>query len=345
MAATPAPGANRPGPAIDSEQPEGQDARKNTMNQKTLMKKPRIGLALGSGSARGWAHVGVLHALSELGLEPDVIAGASVGSLVGAARASDQMDTLEAWIRSLTKRDVWSLLDATFRHGGMIRGNKLMHAIGQQIDDMPIETLDLPFGAVAADLNSGQEVWLREGSMLDAVRASSGLPGLFSPMWHQDRWLIDGGVVNPVPVSLCRALGADYVIAVNLNSHYGSPGLLPPPPPSRQEEDQAREPENQASWTSLERWSSLVDGLIDSVRLEGGSTPGMFDVITGSVNIMQDRITRSRMVGDPPNLMLSPNLSHLQMMDFHRASEAIEQGRKSVLRAREEIEEILSWRG
>jgi NTE family protein len=178
--------------------------------------RPRLGLALGSGSARGWSHIGIVDALAERGLRPDVIAGASVGALVGAACAAGRLGELERWVCTLTQRDVWRLVDTTFRGGGVMSGNRLMSTIAEQIGDAPIESLAMSFGAVAADLYTGEEIWLREGSFMAAVRASSGLPGLLAPTWHQQRWLIDGGVVNPVPVSLCRALGADVVIAVDL---------------------------------------------------------------------------------------------------------------------------------
>ncbi len=180
--------------------------------------RPRkIGLALGSGSARGWAHIGVIRLLQEHGITPTIVSGASTGSLVGAALASGQVDELEKWVRSLTKIEVWRLLDATFSGGGLMTGNRLMRAVREQLVDQPIETLGREYGAVAADLHTGREIWIRKGSMIDAVRASSGLPGLFAPVQHEGRWLIEGGVVNPVPVSLCRALGADFIIAVNLN--------------------------------------------------------------------------------------------------------------------------------
>jgi NTE family protein len=310
------------------------------------MKKPTIGIALGSGSARGWAHIGIIRALEEKGIHPQVVAGASVGSMVGAAYASKQLDTLEKWVRKLTKKDVWGLLDTTFRGGGVMRGNKLMRAIGEQIEDLDIEDLPIAFAAVAADLHSGQEIWLREGPMLSAVRASSGLPGLFTPMWYQEKWMIDGGVVNPVPVSLCRAMGADYVIAVNLNGHYSTHAQLMQRfvEIRKAEEDEEREEENDsnASWTSLERWSGMMDGLVDALKSPPSKhkEPGLFDVIANSVNIMQDRITRSRMVGDPPNMELSPDLGHFQLMDFHRADEAMEVGRKTVARASDELDEI-----
>jgi NTE family protein len=293
---------------------------------------PRIGLALGSGSARGWAHLGVLSALEERGIRPRVVTGASVGALVAAAYASGQSRELEDWVRTLTRVDVWRLLDTTFRGGGVMRGNRLMHAIGEQIEDRRIEDLPIGFGAVAADLDTGEEIWLRSGSMLAAVRASSGMPGLFTPMWHQERWMIDGGVVNPVPVTLCRALGADFVIAVNLNVPVsnrwaalkrsgGRPAARPP--------QQAEEPA-EAGWAFMDKWAELMDGLVETLRPTGNAGPGLFEVIAGSVHIMQDHIARSRMAGDPPNLSITPDLGDFQLMDFHRAAEAIESGRQAV---------------
>jgi len=286
----------------------------------------RIGLALGSGSARGWAHLGVLKALAEHGIRPAVTSGASVGALVAAAYASNQVESLEEWVRTLTRVDVWRLLDTTFRGGGVMRGNRLMNAIGEQIEDRRIEQLPVAFGAVAADLNTGEEIWLRSGSMLAAVRASSGMPGLFTPIWHQSRWMIDGGVVNPVPVTLCRALGADYVIAVNLNvpvtqrwaGRRAPPEEVPPPEPEQKA--------GEASWASVDKWSELMGGLVESLRPSTSAGPGLFEVMAGSIHIMQEQIARSRMAGDPPNLTIAPDLGHFQLMDFHRADEAIELG-------------------
>jgi NTE family protein len=300
---------------------------------------PRVGVAFGSGSARGWAHLGVLHALEERGIRPVAATGASVGALVAAAYASGQWRDLEAWVRTLTRVDVWRLLDTTFRGGGVMRGNRLMQAIREQIHDRRIEELPVAFAAVAADLNTGEEIWLRSGSMLKAVRASSGMPGLFTPFWHQDRWMIDGGVVNPVPVSLCRALGADYVIAVNLNvpvrerwmtRKRGEPVAKSAAAGAVKEDEPA-----EASWASLDRWSELLGGLVESFKSDATGDPGLFEVMAGSIHIMQDHIARSRMAGDPPNLMISPPLGHLQLMDFHRAAETIEIGYESAMRALE----------
>ena len=320
------------------------------------MGSTKIGIALGSGSARGWSHIGVLKALVEQGIEPDVVAGASVGALVGAAYASGQLPTLEDWVRGLTKMDVVRLVDTSLLAGGVMRGNRLMRVIAEQISDRPIEALPIPFAAVATDLSNGQEVWLRDGSMLAAVRASSGLPGLFSPVLHQERYLIDGGVVNPVPVSICRALGADYVIAVNLNSHYSSRSGLQrrgtssrDTPKEIDEESDTSElmktDEHSGSEASLsdvllEKWSGLIDGLFDTTKSDKPREPGLFEVMATSINFMQDRITRSRMVGDPPALTIRPALGQFQMMDFHRGDEAIDIGYTAVQKVAEEIEEM-----
>jgi len=325
---------------------DGEPARLESAGDRMTARHgtPRVGLALGSGSARGWAHLGVLQALEERGIRPAIVTGASVGALVAAAYASGQRLELERWVRTLTRVDVWRLLDTTFRGGGVMRGNRLMQAIGEQIQDRRIEELPIGFAAVAADLNSGEEIWLRQGSMLAAVRASSGMPGLFTPMWHQDRWMIDGGVVNPVPVTLCRALGAERVIAVNLNVPVSDRWALkrrrsvttavPQAPRAPRTEEGAEE----AGWAFMDKWSELMSGLVDSLRPERSDEPGLFEVMAASIHIMQDHIARDRMDDDPPDLSLNPNLSEFQLMDFHRAAEAIEVGRRTVEGAAAEIE-------
>jgi len=291
------------------------------------MTAPRLGLALGSGSARGWSHIGVIHALVERGLKPDVVAGASIGALVGAAYAGGTLEALEAWGCALTQREVWRLVDTTFRGGGVMTGNRLMEAIATHVGDPPIEQLPIAFGAVATDLYTGEEIWIREGPVMSAVRASSGLPGLFTPTWYQDRWLVDGGVVNPLPVSMCRALGADVVIAVDLSRSVTRIAMRAQ---QSAKPDVAPEPEATDEGAAiLTRWSGLVDGLVESFRSKR-SEPGLFESMTSAVNIMQDRITRSRLAIDPADLVLRPDLADFQLMDFHRAREAIAVGRACV---------------
>jgi len=255
---------------------------------------------------------------------------------VAAAHASYQLDALEIWARSLTKVDVWRLLDASFTGGGFMRGNRLMRTVGEHLQDRTIENLTRSFGAVAVDLDSRQEAWIQAGSMLEAVRASSGLPGLFTPTRHNGRWLIDGGVLNPVPVSMCRALGADYVIAVSLNR-----------PVERRDADQpsseaADSPQNSSGseeGTELfARWSGLLENFVSSIRSDRQpSEPGMIEVMYTTINIMQDQISRSRMIGDPPDLVVTPQLRHFHLMDFHRAAEAIEAGRVAVAEVAAEL--------
>ncbi len=289
----------------------------------------KYGLALGSGSARGWSHIGVLRALEERGIRPSVVSGSSTGSLVAAAYASGQLDELENWARTLTKMDVWRLLDATFIGGGVMRGNRLMRAVGEQLQDRPIESLERRFGAVAVDLNSGQEVWIQRGSMLGAVRASSGLPGLFTPARHEGRWVIDGGVVNPVPVSLCRAMGADFVIAVNVNKPVTgrSRSQSEPDKDVAKGDDPALLERNEL----FARWLGLLDDFVRSIRSEEEvSEPGMMEVMYGTISIMQDQIMRSRLIGDPPDVIVRPAVTDFHMMDFHRAAEAIDIGHAAV---------------
>jgi NTE family protein len=309
------------------------------------MSRPRLGLALGSGSARGWSHIGILGALAERGLRPDVITGASVGALVGAACAAGRLADLERWVCTLTQRDVWRLVDTTFRGGGVMSGNRLMSTIAEQIGDGPIENLPIVFGAVATDLYTGEEIWLREGPFMAAVRASSGLPGLLSPTWHQQRWLIDGGVVNPVPVSLCRALGADIVIAVDLRRSVTKMAMRAPEGTVDSKDRKMATASEAATEASAEgiailgKWAGLVDGLVESFRSRR-SDPGLFEVMSGAVNIMQERITRSRLAIDPADVVLRPDLADFQLMDFHRAREAIDIGRRHVEEVAPQLESI-----
>jgi NTE family protein len=303
------------------------------------MPTPRLGLALSCGSARGWSHIGVLEALAARGLRPDVVVGASVGALVAGACAAGTLGPLGEWVCTLTQRDVWRLVDTTFRGGGVMTGNRLMSAVAQCVTDPPIESLPVAFGAVATDLQTGEEVWLREGSLIGAVRASSGLPGLFAPSWYQQRWLIDGGVVNPLPVSLCRALGADLVIAVDLSRPVSRAGLRAQRQPAP--EDSRLSVEGAAV---LQKWHGLVDGLVESFRTRRNE-PGLFETMASSVNIMQDRITRTRLAIEPADLVLHPDLAEFQLMDFHRAREAIDVGHATVERARSALDEVAARLG
>lgn len=273
----------------------------------------KLGIALGSGSARGWAHIGVLRALAEIGVKPDIVCGTSIGAFVGAAYADGDLERLEGWVRTLNWQEVVSFFDVGTR-GGLIKGDKLMGFFARHFVDRDVEQLPVPFACVATDLTSGREVWLREGSVVNAVRASIALPGLFSPLARDDRLLVDGGLVNPVPVSLARALGADLVIAVDLGSDVVGRRFKPAE-------------EAPANWR--QRFAQFF-GAPGAAHVAGGEGPSLLDVVAGSINIMQVRIARSRLAGEPADVLLSPRLAHVGLFDYHRGAEAIEEGREAV---------------
>jgi len=283
-------------------------------------RKPRIGLALGSGSARGWAHVGVIRALERAGIRPDLVCGTSIGALVGAAYVAGELESFEQWLLGLGVKNVLALLDVRMS-GGMIKGERLMEFFRRNFIDRPIEELPLPFGAVATDLDSGAEVWLRQGSTTAAVRASIALPALFAPALHEGRMLVDGALVNPVPVSLARAMGADLVIAVDLSSDVLGRRL--------REELETGEPA-----AGVGEWRRKVQERLGKLRHardeDETRLPSILEVVATSLSIMQVRVTRSRMAGDPPDAIVAPRLAHLGLLDFHRAKEAIEAGERAV---------------
>ncbi len=301
-----------------------------------------IGLALGSGAARGWAHIGVLRELLKAGIEPDVVCGTSIGALVGAAYVNNSLDALENWVRRLTRRDVIHYMNfELFGRGGLATMERLLAFLRQLLGDAQIEQLPKPYAAVATDLKSGREVCIEQGSLLDAVRASAALPGLFTPVRYDETWLVDGGLVNPVPVSVCRALGVELVIAVDLNT-----GLV-----GRRIAGKERETDSEETLlvTALGGLAGQItaslkrgtDSLVGQLRRTHPEMPHLFEVMAGSLNIMQDRITRSRMAGDPPDVLLLPRLRQLALLEFDRAAEAIEEGKQSVKRMLPALEPLL----
>lgn len=297
-----------------------------------------LGIALGSGSARGWAHVGVLRGLREFGLEPRVLAGTSVGAIVGAVCALNRLAVFERWLRRLDRRRVLALMDVSMFQGGFMDGERLVARFREVFGDPGFEDLERTLGVVATELYTGQERWLREGSVAEALRASIALPGLFTPV-HRDReWLVDGGLVNPVPVSLCRAMGADVVIAVNLNGDLigrHRPRAASSPPSA------------DGGW--LDRIGGGLlrrpGGILQQMGWPGAGRdagPGLFEIMATSVNVMQDRITRSRLAGDPPDLVINPRLARIGLLEFDRADEAIDEGYRAVRRMGPALEDVLA---
>jgi NTE family protein len=303
------------------------------------IRRPVIGLALGGGAARGFAHIGILRTLIAHGIVPNVVVGTSIGGVVGGAYAAGHLDTLEAWARSLQPRNIFGYLDVRLNGSGLIGGDKLAAQLEAAIGSILIEELPLKFATVATEVRTGHEIWLTHGRMVDAMRASYALPGIFSPVLVGDRWLVDGALVNPVPVSAARALGAEIVIAANLSSDifthsttiysHGAPADAPeaviePAPPKR-------------------RFGRLFSAERTMKRefFGGGGRPGISSVMVDAFNIMQDRITRARLAGDPPDLLISPRVGQIGWFDFHRADDLISYGARAAERAIDSIQEAI----
>ena len=289
-----------------------------------MARRPKIGFVLGAGSARGWAHIGVLRALSEAGIKPDLIAGCSVGALVGAAFAAGRLDQLEAWALALDWKRMLKLMDFGLR-GGLIKGKRVREVFREQFVEREFSELQVPFAAVATDLHSGQEIWLREGRVSTAIGASIAVPGLFQPVPYEGRYLVDGSVVNPIPVSLCRAMGADIVLAVDLGSDLVG----------RYARDDDRAPTQTTPRGFMSRFLPRYnrDNRASEPQAEPESMPpSLLETLMGSINIMQLRIARSRLAGEPPDALLTPRLGHLGLLDYHRAEFAIAEGRETVTR-------------
>jgi NTE family protein len=264
----------------------------------------------------------VIRALEQTGVRPDLVCGTSIGSLVGAAYAAGELDRFEQWVLGLGLREVIAYMDIGLS-SGLFKGERLVSFFRSQFADRPVEDLGMPFAAVATSLHTGAEVWLREGSVVDAVRASIALPGLFSPVLCEGSVLVDGGLVNPVPVSLARAMGSDVVIAVDLSSDVLGRHLRWEAPPDASAGDVS-------DW--IRKLQDSLGALIPAHSPEAPKMPSMLDVLASSINIMQVRINRSRMAGEPPDVIIAPRLAHLGLLDFHRAKEAIEEGKQAVER-------------
>lgn len=269
---------------------------------------------MGSGAARGWAHVGVVRALLRAGVRPDVVCGTSVGALVGAAYASGEFDRFCAGTAGMRRRDLLSFADMGFG-SGLLKGQRFMAFVSRSLEDRPIEELPVPFAAVATSVENGAEVWLRKGSTLNAVRASLAIPGLFTPVPTDDGILVDGALVNPVPVSLARAMGAEIVVAVDLSHGIVGRNLVV----------------GNADATEVDKsgWLRKSIGRLWPTNGEA-PTPSMLGVIAASIDIMQVRITRSRLAGEPPDVTVAPRLAHIGLFDLDHAEEAIREGERAM---------------
>ncbi len=296
----------------------------------------KVGLALGGGAARGWSHIGVLRVLEAAGVPVDVIAGCSIGAVVGGCHAAGKLEELERFALSLSKRSVMGLLDFHIGASGLIAGERLRKLLERDLVDARVETLSPRFACVATELGTGHEIWLTRGPLIEAMRASYALPGIFDPVRIRGRLLMDGALVNPVPVTTARALGADVVICVNLNGDMKLRGTVIQAHGG--DEDEVVE----AVVDEPRRWGLFPWGAGERPRARPKpSGPGVASVMIDAFNITQDRISRSRLAGDPPDVMICPKLAGIGLFEFHRAAELVDLGRQAAERALPDILELI----
>jgi NTE family protein len=300
----------------------------------TVSARPQIVLALGGGVARGWAHIGVLRTLIQAGLEPDVICGTSVGALVGGMHLAGKLDAIERWARSLTQRKVIGLLDFSFGGSGLFGGEKLAALLEEQASGVCIETLPRPFVALATELETGREVWLRDGSLIQALRASYALPGVFPPVKHEGRWLVDGALTNPCPTSVARSFGGQVVIGVSLHTDViGSPNDQPATTTPTLIPEGANAPQQ----ANFARWLRPDRVILQHLFADRPDGPAISSVMIGALNILLDRVTRARLAGDPADVLIAPRISQIGLIDFHRADETIDLGARATREALPQI--------
>ena len=311
----------------------------------------KIGLALGAGAARGWTHIGIIQALEKLGIKIDVVAGCSIGAYVGAAYASGKLEGLKEWSCSLSEWQVLALMGVGLRRGGLASGQKVFDKLASEFCAPTYEEMEKPFASVATDLYTGREVIFNAGEVGNTIQASCAIPALFTPVAYENRWLVDGAVVNPVPVNLCRQLGADFVIAVNLNADF-RPLRLEKLRQDHEENQRKTEDFFTKSQNVLRQWFSpdnkaegeesesteLVDTATEVVTKPIKSNPpGIMSVMSSSLEILQARVTRSRLAGDPPDILIEPQLTDVGIMEFHRAEELCIKGEETINRLAEQI--------
>jgi NTE family protein len=308
------------------------------------IRRPVIGLALGGGAARGLAHIGIVRTLVAHGIVPNVVVGTSIGAVVGGAYATGHLDTLEEWARRLQPRNILGYLDIRLNGSGLIGGDKLAAQLEAAIGPILIEDLPMKFATVATEVRTGHEIWLTHGRMVDAMRASYALPGIFSPVLVGDRWLVDGALVNPVPVSAARAFGAEIVIAANLSSDIFAHGTTIYSHGPAAEVTVAVAPETMIEPAAPKRGFGRLFSAERTMKREffgSAGRPGISSVMVDAFNIMQDRITRARLAGDPPDLLISPRVGEIGWFDFHRADDLIAHGTRAAERAIDSIQEAI----
>ena len=308
-----------------------------------------VGLALGSGAARGWAHIGAIRAIREAGIEVDYVAGTSIGALVGAAFASGNLDDLERLVRELDWKGAMSLLDIGLPRSGLIDGKKVTASLREHVDPGNMEDLDIPFSAVATNLVDGSEVVINEGDLVDAIRASISIAGMFTPVRRGDMLLVDGGILNPVPAGVVRDMGAEYVIAVDVHHKPADIGAFPSADEETGEDsaqgDKAGGGSDEAGPAGLRERIEAVGEKLAERGLTGVSHvkdwlskdegPNIFEVVLTAIDIMETQIAEMQLADYRPDLTIKPQVADIRPIDFHRGQEAIEKGYRAAKEALE----------
>ncbi len=299
----------------------------------------KVGIALASGAARGWAHLGVIEALGEAGIEPALAAGTSIGSFVGACWASGRLAELRALLAEMDQKRVLSFLDMVFPRSGLIDGERLGELMRKRLLAPRFEDLRVPFRSVATDLRRGVEVVSGAGDLPTAVRASISIPGIFTPVVRGGTLLVDGGMVNPLPVSVTRAMGAEFVIAVDLTAGLpsGRPGVPSVSPASIPAVPSESSPPGEGRWRwALEKARDIFRTRekveFRSIR-RGAPLPNIFDVVLSSFYVMEAQVVRTRLAIEPPDLLIRPQVGHIGLLEFHRHAETVAEGRRAAREA------------
>jgi NTE family protein len=300
----------------ESLQPSTHQSGATASGRPTPARRPRtVSLVLGSGGARGLAHIGVIQWLNENGYDIRAIAGCSMGALVGGIYAANRLDVYTAWVMGLERRHVLGLLDPTLGSPGLLKGDRVIAALRTLIGDWDIEALPLAYTAVATDLASGQEVWLRQGKLFDAIRASMATPLVFTPARHGQRLLIDGAVVNPVPVGPTANDGTDLTIAVDVA---GKPEFPPPGAP------QAEREADQAPKRRMLRFGTAAAPSPAPAK----PPRGPLDVAYNAMQTMQDALSALKLAAHPPDVLIEVPRNACGVFEFWRAADQIALGRQ-----------------
>lgn len=289
--------------------------------------------------ARGFAHIGVIKTLNKHNIYPSLIAGTSIGSVVGGCYLANKLDDLEAWSLSLNRFKIFSYLDFRVRSAGLVGGKRLQETLRTHFEGMKIEDLPYPFVTIATDLLTGHEVWLRKGDIIEAMTASFALPGVFPPVKIDDRNLVDGALVNPCPISPCQALGARMTIAVDLNTDLIGKATAPG--------------ENYQTITGFDVFNNDDVPPEEQKKFKASAVtrrlfrreehnPSLFGVMVSGLSIIQDRLTRSRLAGDPPDIHIKPEIGHIGLLEFEKAEELIAHGAAATEKLIPEIKAAMS---